>query len=161
MGLIPCCYPCVFSFLRRANITPAAAGGPLSSSLHLSFNGNYFIFFPFQNKDCPRSALYRIQNWKCTSKPDFPLWAGKSGVQRTLSSYWIYSNLLLSFSLYTQIPFSPLYQRMSGILMSFNVGYGISGNSFISLFNVIHPSKIRLFFINSPGSAVVALINTP
>lgn len=58
-------------------------------------------------------------------------------------------NLLLSFSLYLQIPFSPLYQRMSGILMSFNVGYGISGNSFITLFNVMHLSKIRLFFINS------------
>ena len=84
----------------------------------------------------------------------------KSGVQRTLSSYWIYSNILLSFSLNLHIPFSPLYQRISGILMSFNVGYGINGNSFITLFNVMHPSKIRLFFINSPRSAVVALINT-
>ena len=86
----------------------------------------------------------------------------KGGEKWGAKNSFIILNLLqyTAFSLNLQIPFSPLYQRISGILRSFNVGYGINGNSFITLFNVMHPSKIRLFFINSPRSAVVALINT-
>ena len=137
MELIPWHYPGFFLFLQRTNIYQLLQEAPCP----LVYTSILMVITCFHFKIKIVQGLpyteYRIGNVKVNQ---ISLYGGRQrGWKELFSIYWVYSNLLLSFSLYLWISFFPLYQTSfgikSGILMSFNVGYGISCNSFITLFN--------------------------